>query len=348
MERKKTLPFKYPPITSFPPHANLLSVILNYKESLPWFFSHYIQLVCLKDICDPAFRVDFFKPALWHNCPFIYNQKMSRDLISRKWKSFIDFIIDCLDLGHYLMFNLDTYFVSAYPLYRKFHRRHDIFIFGYDLDKKTFDVADFFIHGKYNTAKASFLEIEKGYQKFHLTKQRDYLNGIEMIKFLLPGQGYEFDISIPARFIEEYLLSSNTCQRYDLSSLNSIDNTVYGISIYNTLIDYVQLLIECKIDTPDLRSFHIFFEHKKAMIPRIQYFIENNYLKNEESLYNAYIEITNKTQLIRDEIIKYIINADSKLLYKVISELNLTKIKEVEILQMMLDEMHQSTLNLKK
>jgi hypothetical protein len=341
MERKKTLPMQYPPITSFPPHADLLSVILNHEETLPWFYSHYIQLVCHKNVFEPTFRVDFFKPAQWHNCPFINNQKINRDLIARRWSAFADFLIDCLDLGYYIMFYLDEYFVSNYKNYQKKHLKHDIFIFGYDLDNRTFDVADFFANRKYYYTKSTFSEIEQGYQNLHLTDICDYLKGIELIDYRLPTQGYKFDINIPARLIEDYLLSYNTSQRYDLSPLDTNANTVSGIAVYNTLIEYLQKISEHKIKKPDLRSFHVLYDHKSVMLLKIKYFMEHNYIKEGESLYNAYVEILEKTKIVKILVIKYILARDIGLLDKIISRLQLIMLKERETLERILTEMQR-------
>ncbi len=43
-EHSKQLPMKYPFITSYPSHANLISVLSNYQEAVPWIYNFYIQL----------------------------------------------------------------------------------------------------------------------------------------------------------------------------------------------------------------------------------------------------------------------------------------------------------------
>ncbi|HEX3048887.1 MAG TPA: non-ribosomal peptide synthetase, partial [Bacillota bacterium] len=58
-ENSKILPLRFPPpITAYPSHADLLSVILNHQESYAWFYNYYIQLEAPPD--GVGVRLDFY------------------------------------------------------------------------------------------------------------------------------------------------------------------------------------------------------------------------------------------------------------------------------------------------
>lgn len=341
MERKKVLPMKYPPITSYPAHANLLSVILNYEEPLPWFFSHFIQLAYFKALYVNDTRIEFFKPAVWHACPFVKYEKSSRDLVEKKWSSFSDFLINCVDLGQYIFCLIDTFFISSYQSsYQRVHHIHDIFIFGYDIDSQTFDIADFFTDGKYSYSRASFAEIEQGYQSLHFANITEHQKGIDLINYQLLSKEYIFNKSIPAKFIEDYLFSYDTGQRYKTMYPNNNYNKyiVYGMNVYNTLIEYLHSGIDHEIDIIDIRLFQTIYDHKNLMLLRIKYFAEHNYIKSGELLYTLYLQIKKESLYIRNMMIKYNFTKEIKLLYQVISRLHYIIPREYDSLKIMLNE----------
>lgn len=126
---------KYPIITCYPNHANLISVISQNENYTSWFLNNYIQLFADKnDYKKNLLRLDFYTNNLWQSCPFVYYQKISRQFLSKFNTSIIDFCIEALELSSYIYFLVDVFYISNYQsAYKKWHNVHDIFIYGVDL-----------------------------------------------------------------------------------------------------------------------------------------------------------------------------------------------------------------------
>ncbi|WMJ86462.1 hypothetical protein [Anaerocolumna sp. MB42-C2] len=331
----KVLPMQYPQITCYPFHANLLSVVGNYQESIPWFYNYYIQLEVKRNY-ENGVRLDFYTTLLWKCCPWIYFQRLSRDFILRKWDSIIDFIIDSIDLGYYVYFIANYFYIPISKNYNQYHKVHDIFIFGYDKNTQMFDVADFFRDGIYEYAKVPFSCINIAYNSLsECSKQHDWLNGVELISFFKRSEyhnnkelDYRFDPALVKSFICDYITSSNTLEKYKIPTEKWKRNWVYGVEIYDFLIEYLEQLSSNKVPF-DTRPFAVLNDHKKLMMMRIKFMGENSFLYNWKDLYQDYSNVLNRASILKGLWIKYSISSDKKLLNRMILIIN--EIKKIEI-----------------
>lgn len=204
---KNQLPVTYPFITSYPFFANVLSIISNHEVSMPWFYNYYINLEVERSLTHGV-RLDFFQSSIWEYCPWIIHNKVPRNLVCNKWNSFVDFVIECIDLGFYIYCVVDEFYIPEYRMFSKQHVMHDIMIFGYNKQNHSVDIADFFKDGQYSYARASFSEIE---QAFH--NGNDFFDGIQLLKYR-ESFPYEFDISIIKEDIQDYLQCTNLQQKF--------------------------------------------------------------------------------------------------------------------------------------
>lgn len=338
-ETVKILPMRFPPpITTYPSHADLLSVILNHEESYAWFYNYYIQLEAPPD--GVGVRLDFYTTLLFKTCPFIYYQRISRDLVAQKWGKISDYIIDCLDLGYYVYFLVDRYYIPEYAEYQKRHRIHDIFVFGYNLSEKTFNVADCFSGGLYRYAKATFTQIESGYENFHLTGRPDWFDGVESISYRNKFD-YAFDINLVIEFIEDYLSSKSTSQRYKIPSEKYCaeglerKNFVYGLAIYQLLQEHIKRSREYL--NFDIRPFSLLWNHKTVMQDRIKYLAGNNYLRDWVFPAEEYARFAEETLNLRNMIIETMVSRNPKYIDFMIEKLGEIALRERDVLEKMLE-----------
>ena len=84
--KSKTLPMFYsPPTTTYHFCSDLLAVLCNYEEAFPWIFNNFVQL---KYFVGQRYQaLEFYTPALWNICPWIYHQRISKDLAAKGWDS---------------------------------------------------------------------------------------------------------------------------------------------------------------------------------------------------------------------------------------------------------------------
>jgi hypothetical protein len=338
----KVLPMNYPPITSYPLHANLLSIVTHDPDSYNWIYNYYIQLEVDKEMKFGA-RLEFCSTMLWKSCPFIYYQRMSRDFITQKWGTITNFAIDCIHLDTYVCFNINKYYISAYDKYREKHVIHDIFVYGYDKKNNQFHVADNFVFGKYSYEVIPFEELEEGYNQIHLTGQNDWMDGVEFIKYRQRSLNYidfnheyTFDPELAAELIEDYLNGENTLKKRRIPSEQFKKDLLFGMDIYSHLQCYYERFKKEEVPY-DIRPLHVLWDHKKMMVQRIQYMGKRGFLKNAIHLQQKYQELENQALILRNLLIAYSLREDNKYIVKIIKGLGEIASKEKPLLVEMLD-----------
>lgn len=107
---------KYPPITSWTWHANLLSILSNYEETLPWIYNNYIQL--WSDTHGLFF--DFWpKSNIIFDCPWLYNQTLKRETIAGMSTNLSQFFVDAIDLDNYIYGIFDESCIAGSLVHQK-------------------------------------------------------------------------------------------------------------------------------------------------------------------------------------------------------------------------------------
>lgn len=93
--------------------------------------------------------MDFFTPYLWESCPWISYQRLHRTFVNNKWDSFTGFLIESIKQGYYVLAWFDHYYVPKHSFFQKIHKLHDCFVYGYDIEKEVFYIANFLTDNKY-------------------------------------------------------------------------------------------------------------------------------------------------------------------------------------------------------
>lgn len=313
MNNIKILPMNYPVITSYPTHANILSCLQQYEDSMQWFYNYYIQLFA-GGVINKGYYMDFCAPIPWRSCPWIYSQRIAKDMVEKKWASITEFIIDCIDSDFYVFLYLDQFYISEALPYQKQRYVHDTFIFGYDKQNRLFSVADFYKYSKYCYTNIPFSEIEEAYINLDLTDIADNIQGIILIK-PVRYDNYAFDVRVVAGLLKDYLLSQNTFGSYtggyrkDIGQKN--DFWFYGMDTYKLLKEHLQLFLNHQAPL-DIRPFHILLDHKTLMLMRIKYLIDNNYLNNASNIYEDYKLVEKQAISLRSMAIKAYLSKEEK------------------------------------
>jgi len=326
MENKIELPMRYPPITSSPPHADLLSVIMTEADSYDWIMMNYIQLRMALNVpcfapCGDFERYHETATSIWNDCPWVSKQVISREVISRKWNSFIEFVIENIFTKNYVYVNIDRYYIEAYDDYGKRHFRHEIFIYGYDIESEMLYVADFFENGKYSYSTVSFTQLEEAYSGIHQSindEIGDFLSGVHLIKLrnkTFPFHGaYDrnvwFCADVMISRIKDYLSSKN----------ESLDDNVWGASLYGEIKNRLILLCNGtameKVHL-DVRAFHVLYDHKVMMVMRVNYLFDNQIISDKRFMKEGE-KIRDTANMIRNMYLKFEIKSDNKILFKII------------------------------
>ena len=336
---QKILPVSYPEISAFPHYANLLSVLSTDKDMMmPWVYNNFIQLQFRKheghrlDFC---ICMDYYM--IKNNCPWIYRDGVSRDLIYKKWGSLTDFIIDAIDDEYYVDIVVDEYYIKEYDAFHKRYFEHNLMIYGYDKEKKIFYVADSFKDGKYYYATVTFDEIEQS----ALTKNYyKYCESVIIFKKAYRPTQHNFNTITIKDYIYDYLNSLNSHLRNAIFSDSSIERQahmyVFGLAVYDEMKKYIQDTDEIIHSIPCALN-----DHKKIMWLMIEYLIKEKYLYDDGHDYLGKIEDTHmKANVVVNLSLKYNLTKNKNIVGKICDILSEIQAIEELLYQQIYDNIH--------
>lgn len=343
MDIMKKLNMNYPKITCYNQHANLLSIISENDDYLPWLYNYYIQLQFANNINHPEIgaRLDFENLFEWESCPFLYFQKINRKLIQSGWGTITDFIIECIDQGYYLYFTVDSFYIDIYDTYQRAHFIHPLLIYGYNQDERLFYVADNCHDGKYSYETVSFEQLTQGYDEAVKYDEEFYLDGVNLVqrqkreRFYNWYHTYEFDLNLVKSSIEDYLSSTGLVE-HGMVPLEQWkrDTLVYGMTCYQYILNYLKNLDQYHYD---IRTFFVLFEHKKIMAERIKYMMDYHYLKEDIDLIKRFETIRASSEMLHNSWLKYGITGKTTTLNKITEQLKQLGELEEESMKKVLD-----------
>jgi hypothetical protein len=337
------LPVSYPMITTYSQHAHLLSILTYYECAHPWIFSNYIQLFINKD-CRPNWG-DFYFPASYDTrpsdtCKWLISQKIHRNTVAGKWDSAVHFVIECINSNHYVHTMLNYFYIPVSDRYQKLHLHHDIFVYGYDINKEILYVADFFRNGVYSFKEIAFSDFELAFSTYNLTANPDYLN--EMV-YLYKFNGeyrykYKFSFNAVMNSIKNYL-SCKVHEYWDIYNFeDDRQNIHFGMEIYSTLKNYMRNVSKGE-DRFGVRPFYLLYDHKRIMTLRLEYLYKQGYIeKFGHDNIVRFSKVENQAQNIINLVIKYDLTKKERLIDKVIKRLDDIEKEEFEILNLLFSE----------
>lgn len=312
---KKELYMKYPPITSYPTHANLLACLSQHENYLVWYFENYMNIFT-NNLFDKIIDnyVDFFAPIPWKSNPFILSQNLSRELFDVMETDIIKFLINAIDQGNYIFLYLNRFYLSASHSYQKIDDVHDVFIYGYDKGKKLFNIADFFLDNKYVFATASFDEIARAYHEYNDDwKDGDVdirnVEGIILIK-PLPFAAYSYTVNDTIQGLKDYLGGTTNSGRYihgfkldcEYDDFYEVKNCL-GLNIYSFLMEYLKT-VDASYSYVDIRGFYMIYEHKILLNLYLDY-LENKWSLDVSRLKDMLTPVLQKTKLLYTKVLKF-------------------------------------------
>jgi len=331
MEAKK-LPFKYPLITGYQGLASLYAILENYPKTLDWIYSNYIQTYGY--IRNGNFELTIFPGfEAMKICPWINFSLISRELVKKLNMNIIDFAINNIDANNYLYVMLDQHYLLSSRSGNKNHFAHDTFIYGYDTKKCILNIADFTFNNKYSFEEVSFNEIDNAYNAVDSNMDRPFFTGkggVALVNYFENGI-YEFDVQLIKETLNDYINSTNTTTRYRFME-NPNPYAVYGIKIYEKLIEYLMFVGEGKIKC-DIKPLHNLYDHKKLMLERIKYMEYKGYIRNANEVITRLSAIENTCLLLSNKTIKYNLSSNNKIIESIITQIQELCKDELDILK---------------
>jgi hypothetical protein len=328
-------------ITSWQWHATLFSILSGDDNAKKWIFSNYIQLRCynIEEIFtgDDILLTDIMPgSSSLKECPYLITSLLTNQQIESYCGNIIDFIIKTIDLDGYVYGVFDeARILSDIDVDYKFP--HELFIYGYDMDKEIFYVGDFTFQDKYSYNTVSFEDVRRGYEVIsapedHMFKD-DYkgTRGLFVIQKNVNTVYYDVDTALIRDTIREYLSSADTKNHFRMMR-NRFNDTTFGIKVYDRVLDRIHLQMEKKEPDFDVRALHIMYDHKVLMYERIKYLMANGYLNYDQDILDTYQLVVKNMLTARNLLIKISINGKLNDASRFKMYFSIAKEKEISVL----------------
>jgi hypothetical protein len=325
------LPLAESPIKGLQYIAYTLGIILNDKESLPWFYSNYIQLFSGNTL---SASIGFY-PAWFDTNPLIDFQAYKKEIMKYGNINIHSFIKDCIDHRIYFYSVFDEFYIPNRPFYRNIHFCHDFLIYGYDTARKEYLLTGFTDRRIYETTRITFAQFEEAF--FSEVAMKEYVHLLKKKE----GFTYDFNLRLVYELLEDYLYRKNTSERY-ANSIYGVVKTglLWGLDVYKRVKEYFNSLT-CGDEWYDIKPLHVLYEHKKCMVSRLEYMHENNYISDCSYLHEGYKSLEYKSMMMRNLQLKYIATSDKRNLDSIIDILTEVEQKEEELLEILVDKVRK-------
>lgn len=226
-----------------------------------WFYSNYIQLHCDKDLnINGDLKLNYYTTPMI-DCRYnLTNPWLENYIIPRYYiddsKEILDFIRKALNDDHYISLHLNEKYMKNKWAYNSVDFEHESLIYGIDDDQKWLYLMSFNMNQIFEPYVISYEDFFNAYQNVN-----DNVD-IELLKYKIPNEPYKFSVDLLKTMLSEYLNGVNSSYRENLAK--NIDDRVYGIKIYDVLLNNLDKLKDKKI-------IYLFYEHKLIMRKRLSF-----------------------------------------------------------------------------
>lgn len=323
-----SLPMYNPIINTYNIYGSISSILSIDEKLMPWMYDNFIQIKYVYEWDSYFFDNHHI---LMDNIPWINHHLIPRDILTKKWDSLKDFVVESLNSGYYVYLFVDRFHVSVSEQYRKVKLWHEIFIYGYDEDKQEFLIADNLAHGKYIKTVCPTVEIEKAY--FNVVSENQFFQNVHLLSKNEKGE-YPLKIHQIIESIYRYLHS------FISMDLSFKEESLFGLKAVQYSIEKEKSKLDSCIPIKlDKRAFHLFWEHKKLMHRRLRYLMNMLILKQNDEMLQCYEKIVDCHELLRNMVLKFNLKNDRDLFFRIEKRLAVSIQLETEILNEVLIEL---------
>lgn len=328
----KIIPVKYPEINVYNKYANILSLISCDDNHYIWLCNNFIQLY-LPQYFDYGVLMDFYMQRVFDECPFIEYNHYTIDEVKGIQPNIIDFIIDNINYNRCLYFDIDKQFIPEYDS----TGIHNIFIYGYDEERKILNVADNIFDGKYTCFEVGFDNLSNAFNNVKVNRVKDlnYTDRIDVFS-RIENNSYSIDIPKIKLTIMQYLSGEFEKEEYTDPDPRSKITWEFGYKHYAIIDMYIDYIMVNKNDYIDVRPFHLIYEHKKMMVMRMQYLTNNNIICDNIDLGNKALLLEQQCVKLRNIVIKFNVSCNYSLMDKIRKLLKDIKCQELTLLNELL------------
>jgi hypothetical protein len=331
------LPIAPTPVTSFQYIAYSLTVLLNYPECLPWFYTNFIQLEYFKDKKGEALS---FVGGWFTDIPWIQFEYMKKEEFVRRIGDLHLTLRDYLKNGWYFYSLVDEFYLPKRVKYNKVHSSQDFLLFGYHEETQEYSILGYSDRGIFEITRVGYEDLSKAFEStFELTH---YYQPCVILLKKRADLIFDFNLKYIYDMLSDYVNCRNTAARLGVTQRATLENRIFGVNCYDGLINYFQMMQERPINHhKDLyrsaRSMHVLWDHKKLMRLRLEYLFQQGWIEKFDYFRDFFYKLENQVLILRNTQVKYSIKEEPQLLVEIMNALRESKTLEWNIFQEMLE-----------
>ncbi|GKU76566.1 BtrH N-terminal domain-containing protein [Paenibacillus sp. L3-i20] len=349
-KRSVKLPFAMPQVYGFLGHAYVLGILQPYEYAQPWIHTSYIQLFLSKHYLNDfqEYRLDFYPDLMiaYGNMPWLRYRQFDKAMIKQLNIDIHHYLIMQLERKYYVVTYVDEYYIHNTICYQQNHYVHDIFIYGYDLDRQVYHVALFDKNRQFSMQEISFEQFYQAYSS-EIAQSHKLISSCSRVepvdynetKYGSGAGKFEFDLKLIIEVLQDYLEGRNTTERLKLQQ-HPMEG-YFGVEIYAKLHDFVTRIMD-GVQNFDVRPFHILWEHKKMMVARIQYLQQLGHLSKETTLLAEFTQLEKKAYTQRNIMLKSYMSDNRTVLQSLPNLMQEMQNDEQIAIQKLIEELQQS------
>lgn len=336
--KAKQLPFKTPQIIGYQSYAFPLGIVANYDNCLPWFYSYYIQLRCVSNFIERRdLWFDFLDGNVFGGIPCLDYDFYTKEDFSYNYDNLVDQIIESIGKDSYIYTSVDLFYIPKTIPYQQTHYSHDILVLGYNLHDSSLTIGHFNNKGLFDIYNIPMIDFYSAFisSGFPICNEQ---NLVILLKMKDKNHIYNLDVNHIKKMLTDYISSKEPSsmagmdfafknkfhsdqalrcmsEYYDSNITKMKRDRIYGITVYDYLLQYIECLPGYSEIDFDIRPIHILWEHKKCMVMRIHFMHQCGYLDNKaDLLLETFSQIEQKAIALRNTGIKYYFTKNNQLL----------------------------------
>ena len=311
-----SLPFTIPKYKTYPLNTAINGILKAVNDDKIWLYNNYISLWIYANKYVKGYMGDFkydMNSEYYEQCPMLKNEIIEL----YKTDNIIEIIKDSIRAKKYIFTEVDTYYIDSWWLESetKIHSSHEIFVMGYNEEKKVVLAADFFKH-IYSVKEIPYLDFRMAFDaNMGYIRERDSVDMVNVILLQYSrNEKYTFDFDRTRNMISDFLNSKENTINDESDLFTVCEEVVYGIECLERIVEYLKYCIS-EGSRLDYKTIHLIYIFNDVMCARIEYMIDNQYISSNEeikSIYNEFSDLAHKTVILRTLFMKYNVKKEKK------------------------------------
>lgn len=270
---------------------------------MDWFILQFVNTIYFKETNYIIFD-NVLKENSIEYCEIIDREVYNGVQMQHMGVDFPQFIIDRLIEGCAVFLRLNHKYIPQSQ--QQYDLNHEGLITEYDGDSDCFTLWDFFNGQKYKSIQISSKILKQATKTFEELNGFD-INSVEKTSKIIAFRNKKSSGDLVTRY--EPRLLSFLLERWLTGE--QVGNHCYGRLCY----DFTKIIIKENIDALDTRVFHVFFDHKIALLKSVQYLMMSNKITYDNILLDKLKNLQELALLSRNILLKYRIEHTTPELY---------------------------------